>query len=151
LFAELDALAAQYGPTRTERRRVNTEAREHRSPVYIEVPANPPMGSEGGRRIGGKRPPTMILPKGISSSASAAPPPTPPALTATGTSTPAETIPPTFLKDRRNRAMEHWLADGMAVGSTKTAEQELEEAQWVVKELTMALARMEIPCGSRNS
>lgn len=25
LFAELDALAAQYGPTRTERRRVNTE------------------------------------------------------------------------------------------------------------------------------
>lgn len=85
----------------------------------------------------------MILPKGISSSASAAPPPTPPALAATGTSTPAATIPPTFLKDRRNRALEHWLADGMAGGSKKTAEQEMDEAQGVVKELTMALARMD--------
>jgi hypothetical protein len=145
LFAELDALSAQYGRTRTERRRVNTEASEHRSPVYIEVPsANPPMGSKSHRRIGGKRLPTMILPKGISSSASAAPPPTPPALAATGTSTPAATIPPTFLKDRRNRALEHWFADGMAGGSKKTAEQELEEAQVVVKELTMELARMDV-------
>ena len=58
--------------------------------------------------------------------------------------TPAATIPPTFLKDRRNRALEHWFADGMAGGSKKTAEQELEEAQVVVKELTMELARMDV-------
>jgi hypothetical protein len=131
--------------------------REPHQPVtYLEVPANPPMGSKGDWRIGDKGPPTMNLPKGLSSSASEAlpPPPTRPSLTLGGTSAAPTMIKPIpFQVDRRNPALESWLTNGMAGGSKKTAEQELDEAQWLVKELTMELASMDAtldPCRRRE-